>query len=399
MVLLFIVAHFAYHLIGGQLSPLLPLIREEFQLDYTQTGFMLAALNLTAGLANLPAGWLADRIGRPLLITISICGVGLAGLLISFSHSYFMMVVALILFGAVGGGYHVSAPPLIAASTEPKKQGAALGLHMIGGTGSLFVAPLVAVGIAGLWGWRSPYLVLSIPVTACGLLLYVLLRRRLARKETAGPVPVGETKSAATTAVKPPAKTNWPRLVAFLVLSVLSGALIWTPVAFLPLFLVDELGATQTEVGVFVSLTAVGGVISGPFGGYLADRFGPARVMAVMLLLAVPLVLLMNIAPYGIALGAVLVGIGMIATTRIPVAESFILVNAPARHRSTVLGIFYFSGAELGGVFTPAIGAIIDRYGFSTAFILSAAGTLVVVLVCSIWLWRASKMSQTRPAT
>ena len=36
LVPLFILAHFSYHLIGGLLQPLLPSIRDEFALGYTQ---------------------------------------------------------------------------------------------------------------------------------------------------------------------------------------------------------------------------------------------------------------------------------------------------------------------------------------------------------------------------
>ncbi|MBI4296711.1 MAG: MFS transporter, partial [Chloroflexi bacterium] len=273
-------AHFAYHLMGGQLSPLLPSIRKEFGLDYTQTGFMLAALNLTMGLANLPAGWLADRVGRRLLITITISGVGLVGLLIGFAQSYWMMVALLVMFGAVGGGYHVSASPLIAASTEPKKQGSALGLHMIGGTGSLLIAPLAAVSIAAVWGWRGPYVALSIPIIIFGLVFYVLLGRRLGatKKNETVIAGVGETERLTNSDGEPiTTPTRWRVLVPFVVLSVLSGALLWTPVAFLPLFLVDKFGASQIAVGVFVSIVSLGGFLSGPFGGYLSDRFGQVK--------------------------------------------------------------------------------------------------------------------------
>lgn len=93
-----------------------------------------------------------------LLITVAIVGTGLAGILVGMSQSYTMLIISLILLAVLGGGYHVSAPQLIAASTGKDSQGAALGLHMIGGTGSLFIAPLLAVSIAALWGWRGPYI-------------------------------------------------------------------------------------------------------------------------------------------------------------------------------------------------------------------------------------------------
>ncbi|MBI2830292.1 MAG: MFS transporter [Chloroflexi bacterium] len=376
------------------MSPLLPSIREEFKLDYTQTGFMLAALNLTMGFANLPAGWLADRVGRRLLITISICGVGLFGLLIGFVQSYWMMVALLVLFGAISGGYHVSASPLIAASTEPKKQGSALGLHMIGGTGSLLVAPLAAVSMAAVWGWRGPYIALSIPIIIFGVVFYVLLGRKLSAKEKS-PDTVSvraETMPATDSDAKAmPKPTRRGVLVPFMVLTVLAGALLWTPIAFLPLFLTDKFGASQIAVGVFVSTVALGGFISAPLGGYLSDRFGQVRVMVILVALAAPLIFLLNVVPYGVLLGALLIGVGMIAATRIPIGESFIITHAPERHRSMILGVYYFSAQEFSAVLTPVLGKLIDLTDFTTAFNVAAAVMLVVVTGCSIWLWRAEK--------
>ncbi len=392
LVPLFIVAHFAYHLIGFLLSPLMPSIRKEFALDYTKAGFMLSAVSLTSGIANLPAGWLADHIRRRLLITITICGVALAGLLISFAQTYIMMVVFLVLLGAVGGGYHVSAPPLIAASVEPKKQGSALGLHMIGGSSCHFLAPLIAVGIAAVWGWRSPYISLSIPVFIFGIIFYILLGRRVADEKKSERTTTGERKterkvsSIQSDAV--PSRMHWGPLISFLTLSVLCGAVSYTPIAFLPLFLVDKFGASQEMAGVFLSIVSAGALMAAPLGGYLSDRLGPVPVILTMFSLAAPLIYLLNLVPYGVALGAVLVAIGAISSTRMPVSESFVISHTPERYRSTVLGIYYFGGSEIGGALTPVMGNLIDRFGFYTAFNIGAAATLIITLVCAIWLWR-----------
>lgn len=396
LVPLFILAHFSFHLIGGLLQPLLPSIRNEFVLDYTQTGFLLGAFKLTIGFVNLPAGWLADRLGPRLLIAIAIVGTGLAGLMVGMAQNYAMMVIFLILLAVVGGGYHVSAPPLIAASTRQDNQGAALGLHMIGGTGSLFIAPLAAVGIAAIWGWRGPFLSISLPVILFGLIFYVLLSRRLAAHDP------GDTGKAREKKVPEVAGNDTPGrgsimqgpLVPFLVLSVLSGAIMMTPLSFLPLLLADKFGATQTAIGVYISLIALGGLIASPLAGYLSDRLGTERVMIGMVLMGAPLIVLLNNVPYGLFLVAILLGIGMVATARIPIAESFLITNAPERYRSRILGIFYFGGAELSGVLTPVAGNFIDRFGFESTFNMAAGAVLVVAIACSYWLWKSKIAAQ-----
>jgi len=121
-----VLAHFAHHLLTALPIPLLPMIRSDFALDYTQSGLVISAFSLSYGISQLPAGWLADRIGHRRLITIGICGVALAGLLIGLSQTYIMMIVFLALMGVLGGSYHPASPPLISASVQPKNQGWAL---------------------------------------------------------------------------------------------------------------------------------------------------------------------------------------------------------------------------------------------------------------------------------
>jgi MFS family permease len=130
---LFVLAHFAHHLLTALPIPLLPFIRNAFQLNYTQSALVSSAFSLSYGIGQLPAGWLADRFGSRILVTTGILGVALAGFLVGLSHTFIMMIVFLVLMGLLGGGYHPAAAPLISSSVEPEKRGRALGFHMIGG--------------------------------------------------------------------------------------------------------------------------------------------------------------------------------------------------------------------------------------------------------------------------
>lgn len=58
---LFVLAHFVHHLLTALPIPLLPMIRSDFSLDYTKSGLVISAFNLSYGIGQLPAAWLADR--------------------------------------------------------------------------------------------------------------------------------------------------------------------------------------------------------------------------------------------------------------------------------------------------------------------------------------------------
>ena len=374
------VAHFAHHLLTALPVPLLPLIRDDFALDYTQSGLVISAFSLSYGIGQLPAGWLADRIGHRILITIGICGVALAGLLVGLSQTYIMMIVFLALMGVAGGGYHPAAAPLISASVEAKNRGRALGFHIIGGSSSYFLAPLIVAAIAAAWGWRGPFIALAIPTAVFGIIFFKLLAKQ-AGTSKAQQVTTGyhdETPS-------PPGRLR--RLVVFMILSTFTQAVIFSTVAFIPLFMVDHFGTSEATAAAFIAIIYSAGLWASPLGGYLSDRLGGVRVILVVCFIASPVIYLLNLTPYGPGIGALLLIIGMVMYIRMPVSEAYIISHTPERRRSTILGLYYFSSMEAGGLLVPAMGFLIDRFGFYSSFTIASVALVAVTLTCSVFLW------------
>ena len=373
-------AHFAHHLLTALPVPLLPLIRDDFALDYTQSALVVSAFAVPYGIAQLPAGWLADRSAPRLLIAVGISGVAVAGLLVGLSQSYVMLVICLVLMGLAGGGYHPASPPLISAVVEPENRGRALGLHAIGGGASYFLAPLAAAGIAAAWGWRSPFIGLAIPAMAFGVVFYVALGRLAGAGKAGGPGGGGQRESSRSAGW-------WRRLLPFLALSTFTQAVILSVVAMIPLYLVDHFGLAEEKAAALIALVYAPGLWAGPVGGHLSDRLGRVKVIVVVCFAAGPFIYLLNPAPYPWGISALLVGLGIIIYVRMPVSEAYIVSVAPEHRRSMILGIYYFSSMEGSGVLTPVVGNLIDRFGFHTAFSMAAAAVMAVTLVCSIWLW------------
>ena len=375
---LFVLAHFGHHLHAALLVPLTPYIRDDFALDYTKAGVLVSVFTIAYGISQLPAGWLADRIGRRVLIGVGVSGVALCGILAALSPTYAVLVACLVLLGVAGGGYHPSAAPLITESVDPQKRGRALGFHQIGGSVGFFLVPLIAAGTAAALGWRGSFIVLAIPVIIFGVFLYWFLGRR---KDTAAVVrEVSDSDSIEGS------QSRSRRLVPFLALSVAGQSVIFSVVSFLPLFAVDNLGATEEMAAVFLSVAYSAGLWSGPLGGYLSDRFGAIPVMLVASLLAGPAIYLLNLVTYGWSIVLVVMVIGMCMDMRMPVSEVYVIGHTTERNRSTVLGIYYFASRGGPGIVTPVLGYLIDRFGFGTGFTVMGAGLFGVVLVCALFL-------------
>ena len=380
MLALFALAHFMHHLLTALQVPLLPFIRDDFALDYTQAGVVTAAFNIPYGISQLPAGWLADHIGPRLLIAIGICGVALAGFLVGFSQTYILMIVFLGLMGVLGGGYHPASPPVISALVEPKNRGRALGVHLIGGSASFFLTPLIGVAIATAWGWRGSFITLAVPTMAFGIVFYVLMGRRAATKRAEHRITNSHNEA-------PPTSGRLRRLTAFIILSTFAGAVIFSIISFVPLFMVDHFSVSKETAAAFLALIYSAGLWASPLGGYLSDRLGRVPVVLAVCLITGPVLYLLSLAPYGLGIGALLLTIGMIQYIRMPVSEAYIIGQTSEYNRSTILGIYYFGNLEGTGLLTPVIGYLIDQFGFSTSFTIVAAITVTVTLACSILLW------------
>ncbi|MBN1102312.1 MAG: MFS transporter [Deltaproteobacteria bacterium] len=379
MLPLFVLGHFGHHLLTALPIPLLPMIRSDFGLDYTRAGLVVSAFNLAYGIGQVPAGWITDRVGARIMITIGICGVAVAGFLVGLAPTYWALITFMGLMGLMGGGYHPAAPPVIAAAVEPKKLGRGLGLHMIGGSASYFLAPIIAAGIAAFWGWRGAFMGLAAPTILFGIFFYIALGRITAKKGAAG------APGAQADAPAEPGRLR--RLVVFITLSTLTQAVMFSVLSFTPLYIVDRFSASEETAAAFIAIYYVTGLWTGPLAGHFSDRWGAVPLILAVCFVAGPIIFLFGVVPYKVVLGVLMLLLGMVSYVRMPVSEVYIVGQTSAHNRSMILGIYYFSSMEGGGVLAPLIGYLIDRMGFFSAFSISGVFIFVTTMVCSIWLW------------
>jgi MFS family permease len=118
-----------------------------------------------------------------------------------------------------------------------------------------------------------------------------------------------------------------------------------------------------------------------PIAGAIADRFGPARVLAFGAVLYALGVWGMAEAESGLALhlfGGVLTGIGVAFTAFSIALAAMARVVAPER-RSLAFGIGTASGSFGQVVFSPLGQAFIAAYGWETALLILAASALLIL--------------------
>jgi MFS family permease len=363
-------------------QPFLPYIQQEFNLNYARSAAVTSAFSLSAGASQLPSGWLADRIGPTFLITMGIVGVAIGGVLIGLSQGYIMLILCLIFMGLMSGGYHPAATPLISSSVPTNQRGRALGFHLIGGNSSFFIAPLVAIAIANVWGWRGSFLTLAIPTANLGILFYIYLTRR------GGKAYIEEVKRRQVEESSPQPGYK-RRLIAFLVMMVIGGGAGASINSFLTLYMVNELGATKELAGMLLSIVFSSGLWAGPVGGYISDRIGSVKVIIATGIISGLLIFALKSVTLGFSLYVVLWAMGFINSIRFPVTEVFIMSQTPAKRRSTIYGVYYSTMQYTGAIFAPIMGIFIDKYGFNVMLTYSAIGVTIVAIITSLFIWDA----------
>lgn len=341
---------------------------------------MTTAFALANGAGQLPAGFLADRVGPRILITIGILGVAIAGLFVGLSQTFVMLLVCLVIMGLLAGGYHPAATPLISESIPEKQRGRALGFHLIGGNTSFFLGPIIAGATASVWGWRGSFLWLAVPTAIFGLYFFWYLKRYDVKKQ------VADAEKPAVVEEIPAAPGSKRRLIAFLVMSFLGGGAGMSIIAFLPLYARDILGASDQTAASLLSIVFFSGLWAGPVGGWISDKIGSVPIIIVTSLLSGVLVYLVQFPSLGFGFYAILFIIGINNAFRMPVSEVFIMSQASAKRRSTVYGIYYFTMQYTGAVFAPIVGWILDNYSFEVCFNIAAFTSVVVTLSCVYFL-------------
>ncbi|MEJ2247532.1 MAG: MFS transporter [Acidobacteriota bacterium] len=378
----FIIAHAAHHFLTALPQPLLPAIRDEFKLSYTGASFVPTAFAISGATGQLPAGWLADRVGPKLLIAVGTIGVALAGILVGFSQSFVMLISFLLLMGLVSGGYHPAATPLISASVKPQHRGRALGLHLIGGNSSFFLAPIIAGSVLGVWGWRGAFFTLAVPTILFGLIFFMYLGRKSSVAHVEG-------VKQRIREERPPQPGYKRRLIAFLTMVIIGGGAGMSILSLLTLYMTDELGASNELAAGLPAIVFSSGIWAGPLGGYLADKFGSVKIVIITGIFSGIIIYALNFVSLGPSLYLVLFLQGLNMAIRMPVTEVFVMSQTPAKNRSTIFGVYYSTMQYTGAIFTPLSGVIIERWGFHFCFKAAAIAVLIVAVITSIFIYDA----------
>lgn len=317
----------------------LPSVGEELGntrgIEWVVTAYLLAV-----GVAQLATGWISDRYGKKLTYTWSLFLFGIGSLLASLSPNLPTLIGFRVLQGLGGGAMMPVGLAMLYELFPPHRRGTALGIWGIAAMAAPAVGPVAGGWIASSVSWRWVFAV-NVPIGAIGVTLAIRLLRDVGYRERR-PLAWRAWLLAAVGLVAfllafdwaPDAGWSSPRflvpvaaglvLLSFFVRSELTSAnpllemrmfavptfsvtvgIVWlitvaqfARLVFIPIELQTVHGMTAFEAGLLLAPAAAGTALTMPFGGRIADRFGPrAPVATGLAMIATAVWLLGSLAP------------------------------------------------------------------------------------------------------
>jgi MFS family permease len=358
---------------------LLPIIGNELGLSFSQIGFIMTCQYIAGAVANVPAGIVVDTVGRKgLLMAVSLFWVGFPYLLMSFTHSYMMLLLCVVLVGVGNSLWHPTAIPTL-AGRFPARKGLVLSMHGMGGNVGDAIAPLVVGSLLAILSWREVVVLNVLPGLLMSLLLLVFLGTlHLGRKPSAGAMLASSSEDPPVQSLADYAKglRQLFRNRSLVLLSTSGAFRSMTQNAlltFLPLFLARELGYSPFLMGVAMFALQAAGFVAAPIAGHLSDRLGRRSVIMTSMAMTAVVLLFMALAGRSPAFVFFIAVLGFFLYALRPVLQAWLLEATPKNMGGSSIGIL-FGAQSLGSSVAPLIGGLIaDRYGLGATFYFLAA--------------------------
>ncbi|XVU21490.1 MFS transporter [Actinoplanes sp. CA-054009] len=334
------------------LSPLAPRFQAALELDSTQQALVVAVPVVVGSLGRIPVGALTDRFGGrvmfPIISLATVVPVLYLGL--SGTASFTGLLIGGFFLG-VGGSVFAVGVPFVNAWFPPERRGLAVGVFGAG-MGGTAVSALTTVRLVDAGGMRTPFL-----VTASVLVVYAFVSFTVLRDAPDRPVPTAPftQRLAATLRLR----VTWQ---ASAVYAVTFGGYVAFSV-YLPAYLKTAYGLTQADAANRMAGFVLLAVVMRPTGGWLSDRLGGVRVLAVALAVVVLGAFVQAFTPPLMPLGTIAF-LAMAAALGAGSGATFALVAvmAPAGQVGSVTGVVGAAGG-LGGFLPPLVmGGLYEAY-------------------------------------
>jgi MFS family permease len=356
-------------------------IRQEFGISATAIGGLGSAWALTYGLAQLPSGYLLDRIGPKVLVGVAMVAWSLCQAAGGLASSYVLLMLSRIGLGATEAPCFPSATRSVSDWFDVKDRGTPSGVYTSGAYIGPTLAPPILTGLMLAFNWRVMFIVMGLAGVAAAGLWFLIYRdpmvQVLSPQDEEYLRPNREAKSAVSV-------RQWSSLFRFRAMWVLmlgafcTGYITWMYQTWLPAYLEMEQHISIAKTGFLASVPLLSAFFGALCGGWVSDRL-VKRGMDLIASRRLPLILGLLGSALFTGLAAVATSAGL-AITCIAVSMFFmqfgitckwilVTVVTPQAYCASAASNQNFAGF-LGGTLSPIL----------TGFIVDTTGSFVVAL-------------------
>lgn len=351
---------------------------KEIALTLVQMGTLGTIFTLGQGLIDLPAGYLADKLGRKKLLLIGMIGIGVTTMAVTTADNFFVAAVWRFLFGATEGCWNVvmySVAGSIFPASRATLNGLMMSFYSIGGA----VGPAYYSWALEDHTWKYGLMTMGAATLAYGLfLIWGLKAKYTDRARDVKSVNVVQACRAVGGT-----RGVWVG-ISLALLTIFSY---WGFGSMGPYLFVTYKGFTQAMVGNFFAVTYGIGGLSAVLMGYFSDKFGRKPVILTLSVLnAICFYLIIHVIPTSnmammYLVGGIL-GIGLHAGSVLGycVAQDSVPLHQVGLAQGLAGSVAYGSTFISG----PAVGYLTKLSGYLTALDVVCIGSAVMMVIISV---------------
>jgi MFS family permease len=368
-------AHFMSHFYIILLAPLMPFVRDEYQVTYTQIGLAFAVFNIVTAVFQTPAGFLVDRLGARILLILGLAIGATSFVTAGLVNSFWVMIAMFAVAGIGNTVYHPADYALLSQHVPSDRIGQAFSLHTFAGMLGSAVAPASLLTMQSSWGWRGAFIGAGLLGFAVAFFLLLVRDGSTTAAKASTRAPSDSSDAGWRLLFSAPILLN---LAFFILLAMMSSGLYnYSVVALGALYGTPVTTANAALTGNLL-LSAAGVLV----GGLLVTRTKRHSLVATLGLsaMALSVVAIALVDLTSLALITAMSLAGLFSGVIMPSRDMIVRDVTPPGSFGKVFG-FVTTGFNIGGIVSPLIfGAVMDHGSPRMVFLLVAAFTLLGIV-------------------
>ncbi len=364
-------AHLINDLIQAVIPAMYPVLKQNFDLTFTEIGLITFAFQLTSSIFQPFIGYYTDKNPSPFLQIYGMLSSAIGILLLSFADSLSLIVISVMFIGLGSSIFHPESSR-ISNLASGGKRGLAQSIFQVGGNLGTAIAPLLVAAI--VVPTSQKYLIYFLIVATIGMAILskiaVWYRDNLRVKSVVSPFHTQHNLS----------KKQVDIAVGILLFVIFTKFFYSAGISSYYTFYTIEkfnLSIQQAQIHTFIYFLAY--TIGTLTGGFLGDRFGRKYIILFSVFGATPFAFLL---PYAnlFYTDVLMVVIGLIMSSAFPAIVVYAQELLPKKI-GMISGLFYGFGFGMGAICSAFLGVLADRT--SIAFVYQVCAFVPILgLVC-----------------